>query len=95
MKHATAKVSAWQRIGGVLEIPDGWFVHKVDLDVEKPYLQITKDDISMTDEKTLFIPKSLAYYLSTHFCGSKVMHETIEEGTRRDIKNAIMSVLGL
>jgi hypothetical protein len=69
MKHTTAKVSEWQRTGGVLEIPDGWFVYKVDLDV--------------------------AYYLSTHFCGSKVMHENIEEDTRRGIKNAIMSALGL
>ena len=56
-------------------------------------LQITSEDTSQ--EKTLSVPKPLAYYLGTHFCGSNVMHELIEEDTRRDIKQAIVTALGL
>ena len=67
MKHKTAKVSSWQHIGGVLDIPDGWFIHSVNLDAEEPYCEITKDDIGLSEEKKLLIPKSLAYYLEHTF----------------------------
>lgn len=93
MKHTTEKVSEWQYAGGTLTIPIGWFVHRVDLDTKEPYLQITSED--MSQEKTLLIPKPLAYYLGTHFCGSKVMHDLIKENARRDIKHAIVTALGL
>lgn len=49
----------------------------------------------MSEEKTLLVPKSLAYYLSIHFCGSDVMRETIQKHTQRKIADAIKRALGL
>ena len=59
------------------------FVSGADFDVEEPYITVCEDLTG--DEYKLLVPKSLAYYLSTHFCGSNVMRELIQEHTRADI----------
>jgi len=93
MKHKTAKTNEWQNRGGIFEIPDGWFVTGVNFDVEKPYVEITQDNT--LKERTLLVPKSLAYFLGTHFCGSHVMRELIQEDTKQFMRTKIKEVLGL
>ena len=93
MGPMSAKTFEWQYIGGSLTIPDGWFVNKVDLDCHTPYAKIVNDETR--EEKTVLIPKPLAYYLGTHSCGSDVMRANIEDSTRRSIKNTIKDALGL
>jgi len=88
MERKNCKTPDWQYTGGTIEIPDGWFVYKVDLDCEHPYAVICQCG-PFDETVNISIPKSLAYYLSTHFCGSKVMREQIEEDTRRSIRNVL------
>ena len=95
MRHKTRKESEWQEKGGTFTIPDGWFVTIVDLDAAEPYCVITNNADLGSPEKRIFLPKSLAYYLGTHFCGSNVMRELIQEDTRQSIRNTIKDALGL
>ena len=94
MKHKTAKTAAWQDCGGFIEIPAGWYVHGANFDVEEPYIEIANSEIGVEHKRILF-PKPIAYYLSTHWCGSEVMHEIIEENTRHEIRSKVKDALGL
>ena len=67
-----------QKVGGVLNIPDGYFVTTVDMDAREPYCKIVNNKSPEEDEKRISIPKSLAYYLTTHFCGSESMRKLIQ-----------------
>lgn len=89
----TAKKLEWQTIGGTLEIPDKWFVCECNFDVDEPYIEISNQECNKT--KKLLIPKALAYYLSTHHCGSWHMREVIRDGAKREIQNAIKRALGM
>ena len=82
-----------QDIGGVLEIPDGWFLSGADFDSEIPTIEISSMD--HTDSKTLAVPRSMAYFLSRHFCGSKEMAELLREDGRREVRNVIRGALGI
>ena len=95
MKHKSAKTIDWQQQGGTIEIPDGWFVTSANFDVEEPYIVIASGQYSSDEERTIKVPKAMAYYLSTHHCGSNVMREIIEENTRYDIRNQVKMALGL
>jgi hypothetical protein len=83
----------WQEQGGKLEIPEGFFVYKVDFDDDEPYIIIC-DPVSSHDAR-LPVPKSLAYYLSTHFCGSNVMRNLIRDNAKRELQSTIKDALGL
>jgi len=73
-----------------LTIPAGYFIFRVDFDADPPYCRICpSDSYRYEDEKDLVIPKALAYYLSTHDCGSKRMRELIEGHAARDERNEI------
>ena len=79
----------------ILSIPDGHLVVGCDLDADEPYCQIVPIG-SLTDMPDIVpIPKELAYYLRTHWCGSKLMHGTIAENARRQIRNQIKAALGM
>lgn len=78
-----------QLVGGVLTIPDGYFVSHVDLDAEIPFCTIIKDNCFPEDKKDVAIPKSLAYYLSTHHNGSDKFRKQL----RRDAKNELRGQL--
>jgi len=93
MSPASAATTKWQLTGGTFSIPDGWFVHKVDLDDHQPHAMITNQE-TMEEDKIL-IPKSLAYFLVTHFCGSESMQNKIAEDTKRSIGNIIKEALAL
>jgi hypothetical protein len=79
--------------GGTLEIPDNYFVSKADFDTDEPHICITSEE-DMDNTIKILVPKSLAYYLSTHYCGSKKMHDLIEEHTKTNIRNTIKDALG-
>jgi len=42
----------------------------------------------------MLIPKALAYYLGTHFCGSQVMYENIAD-TKQAVRHVIREALGI
>lgn len=75
----------WQAKGGSLEIPDGWFVTHVNLDSPEPYCDIEKENEPDQLPQRVIIPKSLAYYLSVHHCGSTEMRQTIVKETESRI----------
>lgn len=83
----------WQEVGGSLTIRPGWFVTNVDMDVDPPILVLEQSNSN--DKQTLMIPKPLAYYLRTHFCGSQKMHDLIVSNARHEIGRTIKRELGL
>lgn len=38
----------WQNKGGILEIPDGWFVYHAAFDVEEPHIVISPKETGVT-----------------------------------------------
>ena len=75
-------------------IPAGWFVYTVCLDAEVPYCTICNSE-DVNEERKVKIPESLAYYLSTHFCGSQKMHDKLIEDGKRQLRNQIKNILGI
>ena len=76
------------RIGGTFTIPDGWFVFKVDLDTEEPYCKILPEGFfaPSEEEKKILIPKSLAYYLSTHDNGSNKFRNLLRVQAQNELR---------
>jgi hypothetical protein len=84
----------WQEVGGAITIPIGWFVCGADLDADEPFLKIcNSNDFRATE--CLPFPKPIAYYLTTHTCGSERMRTHIREDMRREIVDKIKRALGL
>jgi len=94
MSIKTAANEEWQEEGGILEIPDGWFVSGANFDASEPYIEISAPE-GTPDRKKLPCPKSLAYYLSMHSCGSQHLRDTIVRNARIAIQNQIKGALGL
>ena len=44
-------------------------------------------------EEKIPIPETVAYYLRTHWCGSKIMHNLIEKNTVSDMQNKLRNTL--
>ena len=78
--------------GGELEIPNGYFVHKVDFDAKEPYCIIISDE-DVNKQETVYIPKSLAYYLTTHHNGSEEFRELIREKAKNELRKGIKDIL--
>jgi len=78
--------------GGELILPDNHFVYRIDADADEPSITIC-DAAESWIEKVIPLPKSLAYYLTTHHCGSMKMREAILEHGRDEIRNQIKSAL--
>jgi hypothetical protein len=79
-----------QPTGGTLTIPDGYAVLRVDLDADIPIIVINKGPyFKDKDQKILEVPRSLAYYLTTHHNGSLKFREQI----RTDAQNHLRSML--
>ena len=79
----------------ILEIPDDYFVDKVDLDCEEPYCLIIPEANIFDKPVKLLVPKPLAYYLTNHFCGSWKMMRVIEDNIKREISKGIKKSLML
>ena len=90
-----AKTIEWQQQGGSLDIPEGWFVYGADFDSDEPSITICNSNSFNSEERKLLVPKSLAYYLSTHNCGSSEMRERIRDNGRREVRETIKEALGL
>lgn len=79
-----------------MTIPKDHFVCGCDLDDENPYCIITpKDEYAVEYEKRVPIPKSLAYYLRTHFCGSHKMRDILFKQGQSQVRDQIKEALGL
>ena len=90
----------WQKQGGSLEIPDEWYVDGADFDTDEPYIHIQPEydspDLDFYPQgKVLRVPKSLAYYLSIHSCGSLTMRELMVMSGRLEVRNNIKKALGI
>jgi hypothetical protein len=90
----TTEKIKWQLQGGKLDIPEGYFIHKVDFDTEEPYI-IIADPVNFGTDIKLPIPKSLAYYLSIHYCGSEQTKDKIRKNAKREIINGIKELLDI
>jgi hypothetical protein len=78
-------------MGGTLSIPDGYFVCNVDLDAEIPFCVIC--DTKTLNERMLKIPKSLAYYLTTHHNGSTVFRKELMRDAQNILRNKLRNLL--
>ena len=83
-----------QAVGGMMEIPDGYFVSAVDLDAEPPYCEIVLERDTEIKRK-VNIPRSLAYYLVNHDMGSIKKRKIIEDKAKNEIRNKIKEALDL
>ena len=81
-----------QTKGGTLEIPEGYFVSSVNLDVEEPYCIIVKEDCQESERK-ISIPKALAYYLTTHHNGSQIFRGALLKQGRNSLRGKINDLL--
>jgi len=89
------ELKCFEDIDEMMTIPAGHFVNHVDLDCDTPYCQVCREsDMKDFDDK-IFVPKALAYYLRTHFCGSERMHKSLKEDGRRSCQNEIKEALGI
>lgn len=79
--------------GGNLDIPDGFFVYDLRVDDADPIVEIINDETG--EERTLKVPRALAYYLRTHDCGSALMRQKIEENAIRKMQKNLRHILGL
>jgi len=95
----TAKTQEWQVTGGKLEIPSGWFLTGADFDCAEPFIQISEEakppEYERAEDRKIPVPKALAFYLSTHWCGSKDMAEKLIGDGERRVQNAIKRALGM
>lgn len=81
--------------GGIIDIPDGWFIDTVNFDDDEPYITIMDDHYQDNDPIKLLVPKSLAYYLSTHYCGSEKMRKIYINQGKEEIRNSIKRTLNI
>jgi len=72
----------------------GWFVCGANFDLPEPEIRITQNTPG-ADEKVIMVPKSLAYYLGRHFCGSYVMRDFLVEDGREQVIRSIRVALRL
>ena len=77
-----------------MTIPKDYFVCGCDLDANPPICKIATD-IDILQEKEILIPPALAYYLTTHFCGSWKMKENYEERAKFNLRREIKKLLDI
>jgi len=67
-----------------LTIPAGHHVYRVDFDADPPYCEVFSDaGFFCENDRKLLIPTSLAYYLSTHSCGSASFRKLVDDMAAR------------
>ncbi len=77
-----------------MKIKKGWgCISPVDFDCEEPYITVGNNDC--TESEKILIPKTVAYYLSTHFCGSMKMHKGLKDDAKRALQNKFIELLGI
>ena len=68
-------------------LPAGYFVTSVDLDHDEPYCMLQSPVNGGMMHRD--IPKALAYYLTTHFCGSNKMMDAYKRQGRNEIRSKL------
>jgi hypothetical protein len=77
-----------------MQIDEDYYCYNVNLDCDDPFATLChKDDCAI--EETIKIPHQLAYYLTTHWCGSQKMHDLIEKNAIRSIQSKLKEILGV
>jgi hypothetical protein len=76
-----------------MEIGKDWFCYKADFDCKEPHIILAHKDGG--EEKKMVVPEQLAYYLRTHWCGSKTMHDTIERNAKSSVQRDLQKILGV
>ena len=85
----------WQNQGGSLVVPENHIVCGADFDTDEPYIVVCPENGTAIEDVKIPVPKAMAYYLSTHFCGSDHMRDLIRDHARSDIAKTIKGALGL
>jgi len=88
-------LKCFEDIDETITIPAGHFVYKVDLDCDVPYCRLCRESDYTDLDANIVIPKALAYYLRTHYCGSERMHNSLKEDGIRLCQNKIKEALGI
>ena len=75
-----------------MEIGENWFCHKADFDSEEPHVILAHKDSG--EKKKVPVPKQLAYYLRTCYCGSQTMHALITANAKKSVGKRVRELLG-
>ena len=76
-----------------MTIGEDWYCYSVDFDHDKPYVIVCSNDNS--EEEKIPIPKQLAHYLKTHWCGSQIIHDKIADKARARLQQELRDLLGI
>lgn len=76
----------------ILKIPEGYSIYHMRADVDKPFITFITPE---NEEIRMDMPKQIAYYLTTHFCGSDKMRKNNIEMGREQVRNEIRNILGI
>jgi hypothetical protein len=87
-RETTEAKSEWQEQGGTLTIPDGCFLMGADFDCAEPWIGIMPVNQIDGESQKIKVPKTLAYFLSVHYCGSESMAENLRHQGRVEVKGA-------
>lgn len=74
-------------------IKEGWGCVGADFDCSEPYITVVNNDCDKKED--ILIPETVAYYLRTHFCGSRKMHEGLKKDAIRGMQNKLKKLLGI
>ena len=75
-----------------MEIGEDWFCYKADFDNEEPHIILAHKDGG--EEVKMPVPKQLASYLQTHWCGSQIMHDLIANKAKESVGKRVRELLG-
>jgi hypothetical protein len=75
-----------------ITIPKDHYVVHCDFDAEEPFCVICpKNEVG---DRKILVPKALAYYLTTHFCGSNKMRDLYKRQARNEMRRKLSEILG-
>ena len=78
-----------------MEIGEKWFCCGADFDCDEPYISLAHKDGGGDEEKKIIVPKQLAYYLRTHWCGSQIMYDLITSNAKKSITSSLREIIGI
>ncbi len=76
-----------------MTIGDDWYCYNANFDHDEPYVVLCHEHTS--EEVKIPVPKQLAYYLKTHFCGSRIMHDHMVDKGRTRLQVELLTLLGI
>ena len=76
-----------------MEIGEDWFCYGANFDCDEPHVILCHKDSG--EEKKIPVPKQLAYYLRTHWCGSQIMHDLITNNAKKSMSKSLQEIIGI